>query len=128
MISKFYLNLQYLAQAAGPESSDFVSDKVIPLITQLGFGGVIGFCTGFMVKKVSKLAAVIVGLVFVLLQVLSYYGIISIEWGPVKEWWDKETSPDQLQGAWTSVRNLLFSNVPALAGAVPGFFLGLKVG
>lgn len=103
-------------------------EAYIPLISQLGIGAVMGFCVGFMVKKVSKIAAIVVGLAFVLIQVLAFYGIITIDWAPIKDWWDQATTPDRIQGQWAVVRSLLFSNVPALGGAVPGFILGLKRG
>ena len=116
------------AQTPGPGETDAVTEVMIPLLSQLGLGAVIGFCVGFMVKKVSKIAALVVGLAFVMLQVLAYYGVITIDWAPIKGWWDQATDPDTLQGQWASVRSILFANVPALGGAVPGFVMGLKAG
>jgi uncharacterized membrane protein (Fun14 family) len=130
-MSKFDKTLQILAQAGKTAPSaepDAVSNYIIPLITQLGFGGVIGFCTGYMVKKVGKFAAFIVGIAFVAIQVLSYYNVINVDWGPVKDWWDRGTSPEQLTGMWTKIRHCLFATGPALGGAIPGFLLGLKAG
>lgn len=115
-------------QTTGARAPDTMSDLFIPLISQLGLGAVMGFVVGFVVKKVSKMAAIIAGLAFVLVQVLGFYGLLTIDWEPIKEWWDQATRPDQLQGQWVGVRSLLFSNALALGGAAPGFILGLKWG
>jgi uncharacterized membrane protein (Fun14 family) len=122
------LLLTCVAAAQTENSSDMVGNAVIPLLSQLGFGGVVGFLVGFTLKKVSKLVAIALGLIFILLQVLAYYGIVVIQWGPVASWWSQVAEPQKLQGLWTTLRDLLFTNVPALAGAVPGFLLGLKKG
>ncbi len=130
-MSKLDTTLHLLGQAVKPVSPaepDAVTSYVIPLLTQLGFGGVIGFCTGFMVKKVGKFAAFIVGLLFVTIQILSYYNVINMDWAPVKDWWDRGTSPEILTGMWSKIRHCLFATGPALGGAIPGFFLGLKAG
>ena len=117
-----------IAAAQTANGSDIVGNTAIPLLSQLGFGGVVGFLVGFTLKKVSKLVAIALGLIFILLQVLAYYGIVAIQWDPVASWWAQVTEPQKLQGLWATLRDILFTNVPALAGAVPGFLLGLKRG
>ena len=130
MLVVFYamLTLTRMAVAQTESSADVVSDAAIPLLSQLGFGGVVGFLVGFTLKKVSKLVAIALGLIFILLQVLAYYGIVVIQWDPVASWWSQVTEPAKLQGLWATLRDILFTNVPALAGAIPGFLLGLKRG
>ncbi len=102
--------------------------SLIPLLSQMGFGGVVGFVVGFTLKKVSKLAAILLGLVFILLQVLAYYGIVTIQWEPIAAWWVRFAEPEILQGHWAVVRAILFANLPAFGSAIPGFLLGLKIG
>ena len=128
MISCAMPILARVAAAQTGDSSDAVSDTVIPLLSQLGFGGVIGFLVGFTLKKVGKLVAVVLGLLFILLQVLAHYGIVVIQWGPLAAWWSQVTEPQKLQGYWAMLRAILFANVPALAGAIPGFLFGFKKG
>lgn len=120
--------LARMAAAQTAHGSDIVGDTAIPLLSQLGFGGVVGFLVGFTLKKVSQLVAIALGLIFILLQVLAYYGIVVIQWDPVASWWAQVTEPQKLQGLWATLRDILFTNVPALAGAIPGFLLGLKRG
>ena len=107
---------------------DAVSRTLIPLATQFTLGVAIGFCVGFLAKKVVKIVAVLVGLVFVLLQVLAYADIVTVHWSPIAAWWDMMRRPENLEGQWNAVYSILFANVPALVGAVPGLILGLKKG
>lgn len=116
------------AQPIDNQGAEAVSGLLMPLATQLTLGAVIGFCVGFLFKKVGKTAAVLVGLAFVLLQVLAYAEIVTIDWSPVAAWWDQARRPENLERQWDVVYSLLFANVPALVGAVPGLILGIKKG
>jgi len=53
-----------------------------PLLTQLGVGGIAGLCTGYALKKIGKLIAVILGIAFIGLELLAYKGIISVTTRP----------------------------------------------
>ena len=99
-----------------------------PLVTQIALGAAIGFCVGFLAKKVGKMVAILVGLAFVLVQLLAYAEVLTIDWAPIATWWDRVRRPENLERQWSAVQGVLFGNLPALAGAVPGFLLGLKKG
>ena len=105
-----------------------VSEQLIPVAAQVTLGAALGFCVGYLLKKVGKLVAIIVGFTFGLLQVLAYVEVITINWGPIAAWWDQVRRPEHLDRQWQVVRAVLFAHVPALAGAVPGLILGLKKG
>ena len=98
------------------------------MVTQLGLGAVIGFCVGFLLKKVRKIAAMLVALAFILVQALAYLEIITIDWSPIASWWERARQTETLERQWSTVQSMLFANVPALAGAVPGLIIGLKKG
>ena len=116
------------AQSNGDQAPDGLSETLIPVASQLVLGVIIGFCVGFLVKKVGKLLAIFVGLAFILLQVLAYFEVITINWPPIAVWWEQARRPGELERHWSTVRAVLFANVPALVGAVPGLILGLKKG
>jgi uncharacterized membrane protein (Fun14 family) len=101
---------------------------VFPFVEQLGFGAVAGFAAGFALKKVGKLMAVAVGLLFVVLQVLAYYGFISINWGVVQSSVDPMLTPNALGGAWHTVLSVLTYNIAFAAAFVPSLVWGLKRG
>ena len=95
-----------------------------PVAAQITLGAAIGFCVGFLARKVGKLVAILVELAFVLVQLLAYAEVLTIDWAPIATWWDGVRRPENLERQWS----VLFGNLPALAGAVPGFLLGLKKG
>lgn len=125
------LSLMSLWQEAAAQTqagADAVSETLIPLASQVGFGALVGFVVGFTLKKAGKLAALLLGSIFILLQVLAYYGIVTIDWGPISQWWSQFVAPQALQGRWEALRTILFANIPACGGAIPGFVIGLKMG
>ncbi len=101
---------------------------LFPYAEQLGFGLVAGFAVGYALKKVGKLAAVALGLVFILVQTLAYVGFITVNWGEVQARVDPLFEGDSLTQAWQGLLGVLTFNL-AFAGAfVPGLVLGLKRG
>jgi len=97
-------------------------------LASLGFGGVAGLAVGYAAKKVTKVVAVTLGLVFILLQILVYNELISVNWGAVQHtaeqvWTDPHgvTLADRLWG-------ILTANLPFGGGFVTGFALGFKLG
>lgn len=89
---------------------------------------VAGFAVGYALKKVGKLFAVAVGLVFVVVQLLAYQGLLTVNWGEVEARFDPLLRIDSLESAWRSLVAVLTYNL-AFAGAfVPGLVLGLRRG
>lgn len=97
-------------------------------IASLGFGGVAGAVVGYTAKKVTKLAALILGLVFITVQVLVYLGFITVNWPTVQE---------SMEGVWADPHgvtltdrawDVLTANLPFGGGFVAGFALGFKLG
>lgn len=60
-------------------------DKYGPEMSQVSFGGVLGFCSGYAVKEVGKVAAVTFGGLFILAQLAASQGYIDIKWNKVKD-------------------------------------------
>lgn len=101
---------------------------VFPFVEQLGFGAVAGFAAGYALKKVGKIVAIAVGLLFVVVQVLAYYGFITINWHAVQGSVDPMLTPNALGGAWRTVLAVLTYNIAFAAAFVPAFVVGLKRG
>ena len=51
-----------------------------PLLTTVGFGGLIGFLIGFLIKKLFKILAIIAGVFFAALIYLEQQGIVNVNW------------------------------------------------
>ncbi len=108
------------------ELPDFPS--FVPLLQQLGFGGVAGLVAGYALKKVGKVLAVVLGLFFLGLQLLAWSGYVSIDWGRVQADAEPWFAGDSLQESWATLLSVLTYNVPFAAAFVPGFLLGLRRG
>jgi len=99
-----------------------------PLASQLGVGAIAGFAVGYALKKVGKLLAVAVGLLFVVVQLLSYQGLVTVHWGEVEARVDPLLETTSLEAAWQSLLGLLTHNLPFAGAFVPGLILGLRRG
>jgi uncharacterized membrane protein (Fun14 family) len=51
-----------------------------PLLTTVGFGGLVGFLVGFAIKKIMKILAVSAGIFFTALMYLESQNIVNINW------------------------------------------------
>jgi uncharacterized membrane protein (Fun14 family) len=99
-----------------------------PYLQQLSFGGIAGFAAGYALKKLGKLVALGVGLLFIALQLLAYYGFISVDWGVVQRQVDPLLEPESLGRMWDGLVALLTYNVTFALAFVPGLVLGLRRG
>ena len=59
-----------------PEAS--IVGSVLPLTQAVTFGGISGFCSGFVLKKLGKAAAATFGTLFVLSQVLFAFLVLQV--------------------------------------------------
>ena len=103
--------------------------------TQLTYGFIAGFCSGIALKKVGQLAATVLGVGFVSLQTLSYFGYIEIKHDLFKQ--NVENSLDlnkdgkvdksDFQQYFDKLMGLLTYNMPGGAGFVAGFLGGVRM-
>ena len=61
-----------------------MATDLAPFVGTVGGGFCIGFITGYAIKKVIKLAAVIVGLFIATLAYMEYQRIINVDWHKVQ--------------------------------------------
>ena len=57
-----------------------VTNSFSPLLTTIGFGGIIGFLIGFVIKKLFKILAIITGVFFAALLYLEQQRIVNVNW------------------------------------------------
>ena len=101
---------------------------VAPYLQQLTFGVVAGFLVGYAVKKVGKFVAIVVGLLFVVIQTLAYFGFLTVNWGEVQGRVDPLLEADSLNSFWRGFVSLLTYNITFAAAFVPALVVGLKRG
>ncbi len=94
------------------------------VIYQLGTGGVGGFIVGYVIKKISKLIVVLIGLFIIFLLYLGTSKIININY---EELWNAlARSLNSANQAVTWLVDLI-SLSPFIGSFFAGFFLGLKL-
>jgi uncharacterized membrane protein (Fun14 family) len=94
----------------------------------LGFGGVAGAAVGYTAKKLTKLVALALGAVFILLQVLVYAGFLEVHWERVQaaaqSVWSDPAGATLADRAW----EIVAANLPFGGGFAAGFAIGFKLG
>lgn len=104
------------------------AESLAPVIGQLTFGALAGFAAGYALKKIGKLAAILLGVFFILIQLLAYYGLVEVNWLQIQRSVDPLLRPDSLEGLWRNLVAFLTLNLPFAAAFVPGLLVGLRRG
>jgi len=100
--------------------------SVFPSVAyQLGIGGVGGFVLGYIIKKVSKLIAVLLGLFILFLLYLGVKGVISINYDAL---WKAMTDLLGFAGQAAGWLIGFVSLLPFMGSFIAGFLLGFKAG
>ncbi|WP_456411327.1 FUN14 domain-containing protein [Oceanithermus sp.] len=99
-----------------------------PYVGQITFGGLAGFVAGYALKKVGKLAALVLGLFFIGLQLMAYYGLVEINWTRIQASVEPLLGEEQLRTLWQRLLDVLTYNAPFAGGFTAGLVLGLKRG
>jgi len=94
----------------------------------LGVGGLFGAAVGYAAKKLSRVALLVVGLGFLLVQVLAWYGWVEVHWEHVeaaaRAQWQSPDGTTLLDRAW----RVASANLPFGGAFATGFVLGFRLG
>lgn len=101
---------------------------VVPWLPQIAFGAVAGFVAGYALKKLGKVVALTLGVLFVIIQLLAWGGFLTVNWGAVQDTMDPLLETSSLERAWHGLLTLLTYNVPFAATFVPALVIGVKRG
>ena len=106
-----------------------------PFAGTVGGGFIIGLITGYAIKKVIKLAAVVVGLFFAALAYLEYQRNLNVDWHKVQA--ISQNGIDWVADALTHVSTTMNSShtdalsnigIPLASSVSAGFVLGMVRG
>ncbi|GAX12379.1 hypothetical protein FisN_1Hh313 [Fistulifera solaris] len=122
-----------LAVTAGQKVQSAI-DTGLP--TEVSYGFISGYCSGFAMKKVGKAAGLIFGLGFIGLQTLANQGYITVNHGKLREevegFFDmnKDGKIDRGDGqlAYDKLMEVLTYNLPSGSGFAAGFIGGIRSG
>ncbi|DBA04142.1 TPA: hypothetical protein N0F65_004250, partial [Lagenidium giganteum] len=126
------------ARNSDDKKDDDLVNKLIEQVTsrfgEITFGGALGFCSGYAVKQVGKIAACSIGVIFLMAQVASSQGYIDINWKKVESDVIRAVDPDgdgkltqkDLKHFWNKFMNLVQYNLPSSSGFAGGFVIGVS--
>ena len=124
-------------KASGDDNDDdsmvvAMINRAWPYLAELGMGGIFGWTAGVAAKKVTMQVAYMVGVAFIGLQALSYYGYINISWRKVQgdlysvvdQNSDGKLDAKDLVAFWKNFKRVMTTNLPSSGGFAAGFLFG----
>lgn len=97
------------------------------LVEQFGVGGLFGIAVGYTAKKATKAMAILLGVLFICIQLLAHYHLITPHWDKVGDLAKHATAPEATSPL-RSLMALLTANLPFGAAFMVGFAWGFRRG
>ncbi|ORZ24339.1 FUN14 family-domain-containing protein [Absidia repens] len=103
---------------------------------ELSFGIVLGFCSGYLIKKVGKFFALMVGAGFMFLQYLSLNGYITVHWDRMEGGYKKQMGVDKdgkvttqtIRSKWDAFVGFMTHNLQFKSTFMVGVYAGIHYG
>lgn len=111
-------------------------DQFKPIISKIGFGTVLGYCSGMVMKKVSQSIGILLGTTFIGLQIAVSMGYIDVKWDKVSDGIqakidvtnDGTIDTKDMKEYWKKVKSVLMENIPSASGFSCGLLYGVRYG
>ena len=100
-------------------------NDLLPQLPQLSLGAILGFCAGYALKKLGRMALLITGLLFLALQIMAWQGLLTIHWTRLQalsEPWLHQGG----QALGQATLRVLQTNLPFGGAFVVALLLGLR--
>lgn len=104
------------------EGNEKSSSYVRSAAEQASIGAVLGFATGFSIRKAAKAAMFLVGTEVVILQYMAYREWLIMDWKRI----GRDLAPN-FNRSWNGFLNVLLYDLPFSAAFSGGLFAGLKI-
>lgn len=121
-------SMNALDSGAGFWENIISSEMLFSLLGQVGLGGILGFATGYALKKALKVVLIIIGVLFIIIQAGVFFDIITVNWMRVQEMVNPFLEADSLERSWRGFLTMLTANIPFAGGFVPMLIWGLRKG
>ena len=93
-------------------------------IFRLGFSFLAGFCLGSFVRAALRIATIAFGFWLAMTFVLSYYGLVVVDWNAMSSVWDRFAA--NVENEWSSFETFVTGSLPAAGLAATGLVMGLR--
>ncbi|GGM13117.1 FUN14 domain-containing protein [Deinococcus aerophilus] len=96
------------------------------MLPDLSVGAVLGFATGVALRAVGRIVLIVMGLLFIALQLLAYFDVVSINWLHLQALAEPLLRQGSENGAaWLG--RILVANLPFAGAFTAGLLLGLRM-
>lgn len=99
------------------------NDPVRSIAEQLGVGGVLGFTTGFAIRKLGRIVAFFVGTEICILQYLAYRQWLVMDWRRIA----KDLQPKLDRSVWRAGVDIVLYKLPFASAFSAGMAAGLRM-
>ncbi|MBB6098957.1 putative membrane protein (Fun14 family) [Deinobacterium chartae] len=110
------------------DTADTAFNLLTPYLGQLSLGAVLGFAAGYAVKKIGKIALLVVGVLFIAVQLLAASGFIEVDWLRIQQAAGPLLERERIQSGWSSFLGVLTNNLPFSGAFLAAFVLGFRAG
>ncbi|MGD9496101.1 MAG: FUN14 domain-containing protein [Armatimonadota bacterium] len=95
------------------------------ILSTLGVGGLFGYGAGVAIRSVTRLMGCMIGVLFILMQVLAYFGLAQWHWDRIG---DLIAGPGATaaKSASAMLWKILTYNLPFTGGFAAGFYLAMR--
>jgi uncharacterized membrane protein (Fun14 family) len=93
-------------------------------IFRLGFSFLAGFCLGSFLRATMRLASIAIGFWLAMTLVLSYYGLVVVDWQAIDGLWNRFLG--NIENEWGDFQRFITGSLPAAGLAIAGLAAGLK--
>lgn len=97
-------------------------------VRRAGLGALLGFASGYAVKKLGRLFLLVVGLEFIFLQSLVVMDLITVHWDRVGRRTTALTTPEGQRQTENRIVTMLTTNIPFKASFIGAFYGGFRFG
>ena len=111
--------------SSAPPAPHTLPDLLLAALPGLSLGAILGFCAGYAIKKIGRMTALLVGLLFLALQIMAWQGLLTVHWPRIQalaEPWLHQGGEQLSQWGLRIVQ----TNLPFGGAFVAALLLGLR--